>query len=46
MSSSPGLDDLASVDKMRHFPVFLHILFSSAVAHNIEIISLKQDRDE
>lgn len=46
MSSSPGLDDLASVDKMRHFPVFLHVLFSSAVAHYIEMISPEQDRDE
>lgn len=46
MSSSPGLDDLASVDKRRHFPGFLHVLFSNAVAHNIEIISLEQDRDE
>lgn len=46
MSSSLGLDDLASVDKIRHFPGFLHVLFSSAVAHNIEMISLEGDRDE
>lgn len=28
------------------FQVFLHVLFSSAVAHNIEMISLEGDRDE